>query len=135
MKNKITLITPPDKFENANFNLTLINLNQSQQESVTNWLEQVEIEKDMNIYYFGPNDDAQWLLYAVNQSHLTYCNIDNQCQTMSVLLSWIVAKNKVYFNSENEKTSTILSNITHNRVPDISFFLDHCLFDKLKFYE
>ena len=46
---KITLVTPPDFYENQNFSILMIGLSDSEQDKTSVWLGQSNITQDINI--------------------------------------------------------------------------------------
>ena len=51
MNGKITLITPPDIFENGNKSILLVNLSDADQDAVSKWLSESTFEQNLNIYF------------------------------------------------------------------------------------
>ena len=45
MEGKITLITPPDVFENESYSILFIHLSEEDQESVSRWLSTTDIKE------------------------------------------------------------------------------------------
>jgi len=124
MKNKITLITPPDFFENDSPGLLLVDINNMYQEQITEFLTQSQYEKDLNIYFYMKENDAKWLLYAVSKSKLVYVDIDNLSSAAKELQSYILGKPNVFYTTHNSEIAETLNLINQNRVPDLSYFLE-----------
>ena len=51
MDGKITLVTPPDIFENGNLSILLVNLSEEDQDTVGKWLSKSDIKENLNIYF------------------------------------------------------------------------------------
>ncbi len=127
MKNKITLITPPDFYENSSPSLMLINLTDGDQETVTSWLSNSDMDQDLNLYYFNKDSDAKWLLSAVARADLVFFELDNICEVTSLLSGYILSRSHVYYHTEYPTKSQNISLINSNRMPDMRFFLDEVL--------
>lgn len=127
MKNKVTLITPPDFFENNNKSILLINLNEKDQETITNWLSLSESEDNLNIYFYSGENESKWLLYALANVDKTFIDIDNHCNLSSLFCSYILSKNEVYYTTHDRSIAEIYQYINTNRVPDIDYFLENIL--------
>lgn len=125
MKNKITLITPPDFFENESPGILLIDINSSYQEQMTEYLTNSTYEKDLNIYFYMGENDPKWLLYALSKSKITYVDIDNLSQASKELQSYILGKSSVFYSTYNADLAQTLELINKNRVPDLSYFLEN----------
>jgi hypothetical protein len=127
MKNKITLITPPDFFENLSLSLLLIDITETDQETITQWLSSSTNEKDLNLYYYSEDNDPKWLLSAVNKSDLIFIDVDNLSYQVQLLLGYILSKKNVYYQTRVEETIQALKLINGNQLPDIRYFLDEIL--------
>lgn len=132
MKNKITLVTPPDFYENSSFSVLLINITDNDQETVTSWLSNSGIEDDLNLYYFNKDSDAKWLLSAVSKSDLVFFELDQICEVTAALSGYILSKSHVYYHTEYPSKSENIGLINSNRVPDVRFFLDEIFTESRK---
>ena len=61
----ITLITPPDIFENENLSLVFMNISDQEQEDASHWLSNNNIDKNINLYYYQGETNIPWLLHAI----------------------------------------------------------------------
>lgn len=130
MKNKITLITPPDYFENNSPSILLVDLDLNCQEQITEYLTNSDIDIDTNIYFYMGESDPKWLLYALGKCKIVFVSLDNLSPSVEELKSYILSKPSVYFTTQNAELAETLSIINQNRVPDFAFFLEH-VFQKL----
>ena len=130
MKNKITLITPPDYFENNSPSILLIDLDLDCQEQISEYLTNSDFDIDTNIYFYMGESDPKWLLYALGKSKLAFVSLDNLSSDAEDLKSYILSKPFVYFTTHNSELAEKLAIINQNRVPDFAFFLEH-VFQKL----
>jgi hypothetical protein len=120
---KITLITPPDFYENENLSILLIGLDEEEQTSSTEWLGSAEIETNTNLYYYQNEDAIEWLLYAIARSDAVYINADSDSYMVQTMLSYIIGKSHVYFSSTDEIKTRLFSCISGHRVNNITEFL------------
>jgi hypothetical protein len=52
MQGKITLITPPDIFENSNESILFMHLTDDEQDRVSKWLGKTTLKDNINIYLY-----------------------------------------------------------------------------------
>ena len=127
MQGKITLITPPDIWENENLSILLIDLNENDQVSCSEFLKTCEFKENLNIYFYSGEENTIWFLYALARADYIFCNIDNSSFISRLLLGYILAKNNVYYQTENNNISAVLSHINQNRTTKIELFLEEIL--------
>jgi hypothetical protein len=120
---KITLITPPDFYENENLSILLIGLDEDEQTSSTEWLGSAEIQTNTNLYYYQNEDAIEWLLYAIARSDAVYVNADADSYIVQAMLSYMIGKSHVYFSSNDENKIRLFSCISGHRVNNITEFL------------
>lgn len=127
MKNKITLITPPDFYENDSFSLFFIGLQNSEQEILTSFLSDTVYGNEINIYFHVDEKNSNWLLYSLAKSDLVFINVNNVKSSAEIFLSYILSKPNVYFITESEDLGNQFKIINSNRIPDFNFFLQEVL--------
>lgn len=127
MKNKITLITPPDFFENNEFSLLLVGLNDVNQQSMTTYLSNLEFDKNINIYFHMDENEPTWILYSLGKSSFCFMDLDNTKSAAATLSAYILSKPNTYYSTTNEYLATQVKVINSNRVPDFDFFLQEIL--------
>lgn len=120
---KITLITPPDFYENENLSILLIGLNEEEQTSSTEWLGSAQLETNTNLYYYQDENSIEWLLYALARSDAVYVNADTNSFIVQTMLSYMIGKSHVYFSSIDEDKISLFSCISGHRVNNITEFL------------
>ena len=125
MKNKVTLITPPDFFENGNPSLMFIGINEIDQEKVTKWLSSIDRDEHLNIYFYMGEPNIPWLLYAIARSDWVFIDLDSEDFIIQTLSSYIASKPNVYIKTFDSELANIYEHISANRVPDIDLFLEH----------
>lgn len=127
MKGKITLITPPDIFENSNTSILLSHLTEEEQDAVSVWLSEHDIEEDLNLYAYSNEPNDVWFLYALNRCEYKYINIDGVNLITQALSGYMLSRGNVYYRTDNENLATVYSHINHNRVTDVKEFLESIL--------
>lgn len=120
----ITLITPPDIFENENQSLVLMNITDEEQEQTSLWLSQQNIDKPLNLYYYQGETDIPWLLHAVAISKAVYLNCENNSDVTKWITSYILGKPNVYYRSLDPNFRALMSYINQKQVKDITEFLE-----------
>jgi len=124
MKNKVTLITPPDFFENSSYSLLLININERDQEKISKYLANLDIDQHVNIYFYSGEPNTDWLLYALARTDAVFIDLDNANKIVTALSGYIVSRPMVRYQTHDKDMSKIYQHINANQVPDIDFFLE-----------
>jgi len=132
MTAKITLITPPDIFENSNVSVMFMNPSDKDQDISSNWLSENLKDINLNVYYFLGEPEIQWLLHAVGVSNNVYFNLDNLPDVSTVMMSYILSKPNVYYTTTNPHIKSIAEHINNNAVDSITEFLEKALHDQTK---
>jgi hypothetical protein len=127
MTLKITLITPPDIFENDNDSLFLVNLNSEEQNQATDWLATFESEQDLNIYFYQGETDVPWFLHAMAISKYKYIDIDSDNLIANLLAGYILSKNGVYYKTKDQNVASVYSYINTNRVDNVITFFERTI--------
>jgi hypothetical protein len=129
MNGKITLITPPDIFENSNKSLLFVNLSLHDQDIVSKWLAGKELNEDINFFVYSGEADVEWLFWAMGASKYKYINIDNPNQILQSLSGYLLSKSNVFYHTTDENLVAIYSHINSNRISEIETFLERALGD------
>ena len=127
MSLKITLITPPDIFENDNESIFLINLNEEDQNAATDWLSKYDSEKDLNIYFYQGEINMPWFLHAMAVSTYKYIDIDANSPMTDLLAGYILGKNNVYYKTAEQNTAAVYNYINPNRVSNVVTFFERAI--------
>lgn len=130
MSSKITLITPPDIFENSNKSILFIHLTDQEQDDVSKWLAQANIEEDINLYVYNGEPNVPWLMYALNLCEYKYVNIDASNYITNALSGYALTKSDVFYKTSNENLVAVYSHINQHRVTQVEQFLESVLSDK-----
>jgi hypothetical protein len=120
---KITLVTPPDYFENSNISILLVGFSQKDQEDTSVWLKENDQTLDINFYYYQGEDTIEWLLYALARADYTYINCESDSLIIQKLLTYMVSRPGVFWSSQSEDTVKILTCLSNKQVNTIEDFL------------
>lgn len=124
MTGKITLITPPDIYENANDSILFMNLSEQEQDSISQWLGEKNLEINLNLYVYNGEPNVVWLLWATNLCQYKYINLDGVSQVTNALGGYILSKNGVYYHTSDENLAAIYNHINNYRVTKVEHFLE-----------
>lgn len=127
MNGKITLITPPDFFENSNLSLLFIHVQDNDQIKISEWFGRSNISRNINIYFFNDETNAEWLLYAVNRCEFKFINFDYTTNLTAILSGHFLSKSNFYYKTEDVNTAQICQYLNNNRITNIEDFLEKAL--------
>jgi len=127
MKSKITLITPPDIFENSNKSILLCHMTDTDQDTVSRWLKDADLPYDLNLYAYTDEANPVWFLYALNRCEYKYINIDGVNMMTQALAGYMLSRPNVYYTTANTNLAAVYSHINSNRVDSIDEFLERIL--------
>jgi hypothetical protein len=130
MEGKITLITPPDVFENESYSILFIHLSEEDQEAVSRWLATADIKENINIYFYSGETELTWFFHAMAVAEYKYINLDELNNVSSVLNGYILGKKNTYYKTTDENVSAICHYINQNRITNIETFLEKAFNDK-----
>lgn len=130
MEGKLTLITPPDVFENESYSIMFIHLNDEDQEKVSQWFANSNIKENVNIYFYSGESDLSWFFHAMARSEYKYIDLDGLNNVTSILSGYILGKKNTYYKISDENTSAICHYINQNRIVDIEKFLQRTFNDQ-----
>jgi hypothetical protein len=131
MDNRITLITPPDFFENETYSILFIHLSEVDQSKVSQWLANANLTEHINIYFYDHEIDIPWFLFALGRSEYKYIDLDGLNYATSALSGYIVGKKNTYYSITDESKSAVYHYINQNRVSSVESFLERALHDKI----
>ena len=121
---KITLITPPDFFENQTPSILFINLTEEQQDQVSHFLGSKEQDGNLSIYFYQGENNPEWLFYALNRCDATLVNADTESEFTRWLMSYILSKPKVWYATKDLNMKSLWTYINQRYVPSIEKFLE-----------
>lgn len=123
MTLKITLITPPDFYENENQSILFMHLNEQDQEIVSKWLSNSTVNQHLNFYLYSGEVDIKWLLHAVAISTHKFIDLNYANKVSETLASYLLAKNNFYYKLDDVNLTQIYNMVNTNRVSNIEDFL------------
>lgn len=124
MNGKITLITPPDFFENENKSILFIHLNEKDQQTISEWLAKSNITENINFYFYDHEIDLPWLFHALARSEYAYIDLDELNYATTTLSGYLLGKSNITYKTTNETTAAICHYINQNRITTIEKFLE-----------
>jgi hypothetical protein len=127
MQGKITLVSPPDIYENENKSLLFLHLGDADQTAVSQWLSKSNFDQNLNIYVYTDEDDSDWLLYAVARCEYKYIDLDNMNSLTQALSGYLIGKNNFYYKTNQEWLGAVYSKINNNKINSIETFLENAL--------
>ena len=130
MEGKLTLITPPDIFENESYSILFIHLSETDQETVSQWLSNSDIKENVNIYFYSGENDLPWFFHALARSEYTYIDLNDVNSITTTLSGYILGKKNTYYKTDDENMSAVCHYINQNRITNIESFLQRALNDK-----
>ena len=130
MEGKLTLITPPDIFENESYSVMFIHLSDEDQEKVSQWFANSSIKENVNIYFYSGESDLSWFFHALARSEYKYIDLDGLNAVTSILSGYILGKKNTYYKVSDENASAVCHYINQNRIVDIEKFLQRTFNDQ-----
>lgn len=130
MNSKITLINPPDIFENGNKSLLFVNLSDQDQDQISKWLMEKNLKEDLNIYVYSGEPNISWYLYAASRCENKYMNLDNANEIILLLSSYFLSKSGFYYKITDENMAAVYSHINIGRVKTVVDFLERVFSDE-----
>ena len=127
MTGKITLITPPDIFENSNPSVLFVHITDEEQDIISRWLGKADFKTDINFYVYSGEPNAIWFLYALNRCEHKYINIDCVNYITQALSGYALSKSGIFYKTQDENLAAVYSHINSNRVRQVDQFLESIL--------
>ena len=123
---KITLITPPDIFQNDQPGVMFVDINQTEQEQVTTWFSH-SLKQCINLYFYQGEPNVPWLMHALSTVRAVYVNLDNWSTPTSYLCGYLLGKPHVYWSTTHGSIADVYQHINYNRVNTAVEFLERTL--------
>lgn len=124
MQGRITLITPPDVFENESRSILFIHLDDHDQELVSQWFAGSDVNENLNIYIYDHEIDLPWLFHALGRCDHVFINLDELNNVTQMLSGYLLGKKKVHYKTSDESAAAICQYINQNRITNIEKFLE-----------
>lgn len=123
MTINITLITPPDIFQNNEKSILVLNITEKEEDEITSWLAN-NTGDHLNLYYYQGETNVPWILYSLACTDYKYINLDNLTSVTSHLAGFILSKQTVFYYTSDANIAELYSYINANRVTSLTDFLD-----------
>lgn len=123
MANKITLITPPDFYENGNKSILLMGMTEEDMDVASAWLGEQDLS-ETNLYVYQNENNMEWLLYAANRADLNFINLDSDSSIITYMASYFLSKPNVFYTTKDANLKALLSYISNSYVSNIKEFLE-----------
>jgi hypothetical protein len=130
MSLTITLITPPDIFENDSPSLFLINLSEAEQDEATKWMAACTRDLDLNIYFIQKEPNVVWFFHAMASSSHKYINLDNAAPMIDMLAGYVLGKTNTFYSTADKNKQAVYGHINQNRVSEVKEFLERAIGEK-----
>jgi len=127
MTIKITLVTPPDIYQNSNDGIFLVNLTEPEQTKATAWLGSFETDKDVNIYFYQGEPDMPWFLHSIASSRYKYIELNSNFDIGFMMASYLLSKPNTFYSSSNPNVLAVYNYINQNQVKDVVDFFERTL--------
>jgi hypothetical protein len=127
MSGRITLVTPPDIYENSNTSVLFAHINDQDQDIVSKWLANAELKNDVNFYIYNGEPEVPWFFWAMGCCQHKYIDLDGVNDISELLSGYVLSKSNVFYKTENENTAAVVSHINNNRISSIEKFLERIL--------
>ena len=124
MSNKITLVTPPDFYENSNFSILFLGMTDTDQDAASKWLGANDHYPESNLYYYQGENNPEWLMYALNRADVKFLNFDADHAIINIMGSYILGRPNVYYTTKDENLKALMGHINNQYVPNIEAFLE-----------
>jgi hypothetical protein len=127
MNGKITLITPPDVYENSTKSVLFVNLSDEDQDVVSKWLSTQNLKEDINIYVYSGETDVEWFFWAIGVCQHKYIDLDGVNEITKALSGYVLGKSGFCYKTTDENLAAVYSHINANRITNITNFLERSL--------
>lgn len=124
MDGKITLITPPDIFENDSYSVLFMHLSEDDQNKVSEWLAASDIKEHINVYFYDHEIELPWLFHALSRCDYKYIDLNETNKITASLSGYIVGKKNTFYKIDDESQSAVYHYLNQNRITNITTFLD-----------
>lgn len=129
MSSKITLINPPDIFENGNKSLLFVNPSEQDQDLISKWLFDRDLKEDLNLYVYTGETNISWYMYAASRCEYKFMNLDNANEIILILSSYFLTKSNFYYKVSDENLAAIYSHFNINKIQNVTDFLERAFRD------
>jgi hypothetical protein len=118
--DKLTIITPPDRYYGADINVLISGFSQDEQSELILVLDNIDAECCLAINDMTPERDIEWMLDTAQKCSIIVLNLKwAKADTKnSIYYGWLLSKNNCYYVCDDE-TAKIVGLFNTNRVESI----------------
>lgn len=127
MPTKITLVTPPDIYQNDLLSILFLDISEKEQDAVSAWLGKSDYGSGINIYFYQGEPNIPWFLHSLSCCQFKYINLNNMSSVSSYLAGYVLAKDSVYYSVSDSAVASLYSHINTNKVNDAVEFLERII--------
>lgn len=124
MTFNVTLITPPDIFQNNQRSVLFIDISEDEQDNISKWLATQETDEAINIYFYQGENNADWLLYALSTVTYCYIELNNVSAITSYFAGYIISKPNVFYSTTSVEVGKLYSKLNVNCVSNAVDFME-----------
>jgi hypothetical protein len=132
MNGKITLITPPDVFENDSHSVLFMHLSETDQEKVSEWLSKSTIKEHINVYFYDQEIALPWLFHAMGRCDYKYIDLNDVNRVTSALSGYILGKKNTFYKINDESLSAVYHYLNQDRITNIESFLEKAFDEQIR---
>ena len=118
--DKLTIITPPDRYYGADINVLISGFSEEEQSELILVLENIDAECCLAINDITPERDTEWMLDTAQKCSIIVLNLKwAKADTKnSIYYGWLLSKGNCYYKCDDE-TAKIVGLFNINRVESI----------------
>jgi hypothetical protein len=132
MNGKITLITPPDVFENDSHSVLFMHLSETDQAKVSEWLSKSTIKEHINVYFYDQEIALPWLFHAMGRCDYKYIDLNDVNRVTSALGGYILGKKNTFYKINDESLSAVYHYLNQDRITNIESFLEKAFNEQIR---
>ena len=118
--DKLTILTPPDRYYGADINVLISGFSKDEQSELILVLDNIDAECCLAINDMTPERDTEWMLDTAQKCSIIVLNLKwAKADTKnSIYYGWLLSKGNCYYKCDDETAKTVGLFIT-NRVESI----------------
>ena len=107
--DKLTIITPPDRYYGADINVLISGFSQDEQSELILVLDNIDAECCLAINDMTPERDIEWMLDTSQKCSIIVLNLKwAKADTKnSIYYGWLLSKNNCYYVCDDETSKTV----------------------------
>ena len=107
--DKLTILTPPDRYYGADINVLISGFSQDEQSELILVLDNIDAECCLAINDMTPERDIEWMLDTSQKCSIIVLNLKwAKADTKnSIYYGWLLSKNNCYYVCDDETAKTV----------------------------